>query len=93
MLTNEEQLAAVSAKKPKPAVEPMTMKMVQTPVDGQSKEVAREQMRKAAGAEGMHTASHSGLDILEQLRQRQQQPAPRDDEFSSDPWALLRREP
>ena len=90
VLTNEEQLAAIAAKPPKPA-EPSSLRLIQTPVDGQSREIARQQFRKAVGAESSTPGEHMGISILEQLRQQHQIARRADaDEFSSDPWASVR---
>ena len=89
VLTNEEQLAAMTSNKPKPQAEPSSLKIVRTPLDGQAKAIEQQQLRKAVGAE--HQQQHMGLEIFEQLRQRRQQAvARRDDDFSADPWAQVR---
>ena len=90
VLTNEEQLAATVSKAAATAPAPSSMRIIRTPLDGQAKAIAKQEFRKAVGAEATDPSEHAGLNILEQLRQQRQTVRPRSDEFSSDPWSTLR---
>lgn len=98
-LSSEEQLAELVARKPAPPPEaPSSMKIIHTPLDGQGRELQREQFRKAVGAEASTPdaapARHAGLEALEKLAAVQAADARRrrdDDDDDIDPSALWAR--
>lgn len=71
VLTNEERLASIAAKRATPPtpVAPAasigpSMKMVHTPIDGQSKSIERAEFRIAVGAESQSAGIPNAFDVL-----------------------------
>lgn len=93
VLTSEEHLSQIAAeakaKPPTPPDHEPNMQMVQTPMDGQSREVDRERFhRKAAGSESV--AFPTIENPLEVLRQRQSRGESAGIEVIEDPFEKLR---
>lgn len=75
LLTNEEIIAqnAMAERERNRAAEridPPALKIIQTPLDGVSKEMERDQLRAAVGAESQSVAPHSAESILAGMRGR-----------------------
>jgi hypothetical protein len=88
VLTPEEQLAELAARKPAspPASSPAALKIIQTPLDGVEKDIRRDELKRAVGAEQQPAARRpSVFDKLHQVTPPRVE-TPRDDSFT-DPWA------
>lgn len=86
-LTNEEQLAELAVAKPPtpPSQPPSSLQIIPTPLDGQAKEIERDQLRPAAGAEGGNMPRRG----LKPLAQIMRNVAPRGREQQEQPVNLL----
>jgi hypothetical protein len=89
--TTEEQLGELAARVRVAAIEPPSMQIVRTPLDGQAGQMEREQLKIAVGAESASHAIKTGLTPLEKLR-RNARPVGRNGEGHArpDPFAKLR---
>ena len=93
VLTAEERLAELASERPAPQPQPAALKPVRTPLDGQSKPLQRERVRKAVGAENMSPPEASMWDLLTESRridQSQRTAAAVGNERAEDPWSSFR---
>lgn len=85
------QTPAASLDSPR---EPAALRIIQTPLDGQAKELKREKLKAVVGgAEPAEKKEHIGLTALRKLAEAQQREPARpkeDDGFVDDPWAIMR---
>ena len=92
-LSSEEQLMDVVERERQPIAEPSSTRIVQTPLDGQGKEVEREQLRTAVGAESMSPPIKPGPSALEKLQRNLRLPVRyEDDALPYDPLQKLREQ-
>jgi hypothetical protein len=92
VLTAEERLAELAAEQPAARPQPSVLKPVRTPLDGQSKSLQRERVRKAVGAENMSPPEPSMWDQLTESRriEQSQRTAVVGNERAEDPWSSFR---
>ncbi|MGE5607691.1 MAG: DNA-binding domain-containing protein [Bacillota bacterium] len=91
ILTPQEQLAEIAAQQATPpAAPPDALRIVPLPMDGQAKEIRRQELKTAVGAESVQRPPHLGLAVLQQLAQDHRSTTGARDEFAPDPWAQLR---
>jgi hypothetical protein len=95
VLTNEEQLADLAARRPPPAPPAdAALRIVQTPLDGQAKELDRERVRAAIGGPEP-VAAGGGGGAFAKLMASHRRPAPRPAEPETtgavEAWAKLGR--
>ena len=94
-LTTQEHLTSIAAEQAEPkeklaAVEP-AMQIVQTPIDGQAREIECDQLRQAVGAESVPFPTKTGFSAVGKFR-NQIRPKPREQRPTINPWDKLREQ-